>query len=307
MITEHGLLTTMDDDGPGALVRDTHGVALPSRYEIRLITPDLANKILALIYFNNFFESSVWSGIYEGQLVKKALETYHASKAFYQMPELVPNNGLSYCIWDKEFVFKKPESAAVGGACYWDDFDLNDPDLEVNGKQKLLDALDFPIVSFGLSIDKFAPGDMREWEALMKVLPLNKGLKDYYAAHDPRPKGSWEPTATGQVIDRVGTGTREAYQGQGIMKALAKFIMLEMKARGYRAIQISCGDARVHHVWTNPPPPFRSSTLVSLPMWFYEIEEDGKKIRPYEKSKVANFYHVGVLQRIGRLYMINLQ
>ncbi|KAI1136417.1 hypothetical protein F5Y05DRAFT_107999 [Hypoxylon sp. FL0543] len=277
---------------PGAPVHDTHGVELPARYEIRVITPDLADWISALSFFSHFYESPIWGAIYDGRQATEAVKAYQVCKPFYQMPEMAAKNGLSFCIWDKEFVFKKPESAAKGGACYWDDFDLNDSDLDAGGRQKLLDALDFPLVGFGLSFDKFLPGDQKEWDAVNAALPLNPPMGKYYEAHDPRPKGSWEPTAAGQVIERVGTGTRDGFHGQGLMKGLAKYIMLEMKARGYRGIQINCGAPQVHHVWSNPPKPFRSSTVGTFPTWIYETENDEKKVKPYEKSKLGNLYLV---------------
>ncbi|OTA99480.1 hypothetical protein M426DRAFT_67749 [Hypoxylon sp. CI-4A] len=279
---------------PGAQVLNTHGVQLPPRYEIRLVTPDLAEWISALSYFSHFFESTVWSSIYEGRLAVQALKAHHACKPFFQMPEMAAKNGLSYCVWDKEFAFKKHESAVNGGACYWDDFDVDDPDLEVDGRQKLLDALDFPIVSFGHSFDKFVTGDQKEWDVANGALPLNMPIGKYFENQDPRPKGSWEATGAGQVIERAGTGTRSGYHGQGLMKALATFIMLELKSRGYRAIQINCGAPQVHHVWSNPPKPFRSSTIGAFPTWIYETEEDGKKVRPYEKARWGNFYYVYV-------------
>ncbi|KAI0836897.1 hypothetical protein F5Y06DRAFT_288171 [Hypoxylon sp. FL0890] len=279
---------------PGAPVHDTHGVELPPRYEIRVITPDLADWISALSCFSHFYESPIWSAIYEGCQASQAIQAYHACKPFYQMPEMAAKNGLSFCIWDKEFVFKRPESAAKGGACYWDDFDLNDPNLELNGRQKLLDALDFPLVGFGLSFDKFLPGDQKGWDAAHRGLPLIRPMGKYFEAHDPRPKESWEPTAAGQVIERVGTGTREGYHGQGLMKGLAKYIMLEMKSRGYRGIQINCGAPQVHRVWSNAPKPFRSSTVGTFPTWIYETEENGKKVKPYEKSKLGNLYLVWI-------------
>lgn len=277
---------------PGAPISDTHGVELPSRYEIRVVTADLADSISALSYYSHFFESPTWSAIYEGRQAREALRAYHACKPFYQMPETSAKNGLSYCIWDKEFVFKQPESAAKGGVCSWDDFDVDDPDLEIDAQRKLHDALDFPIVGFGLSYDKFVPGDPKGWEAAASALPMNAPIDTFFKAHDPRPPGSWEPTAPGQVIERVGSGTREGYHGQGLMKGLANFIMLEMKSRGYRAIQINCGAPQVHHVWTNPPKPFRGSTIGAFANWIFETEEDGKKVRPFEKAGLPNFFLV---------------
>ncbi|KAL7619793.1 hypothetical protein AAE478_010336 [Parahypoxylon ruwenzoriense] len=277
---------------PGASIHNTHGVNLPPRYEIRLVTPDMADWISALAYFTHFFDSPIWSAIYEGRLASEALRAHRLCKAFYQMPEMPAKNGLSFCIWDKEFIFKRPESAAKGGVCYWDEFDINDPDLEFNGRQKLLAALDFPVVSIGLSFDKFVPGDPKGWEAALEALPLYAPMGKFYEAHDPRPKGSWEPTAAGQVIERAGTGTMDGYHGKGLMKALARFIMLEMKSRGYRAIQINCGAPQVHRVWSNPPSPFRSTTLGTFPTWIFEAEEGGKRVKPYEKSKLANLFLV---------------
>ncbi|KAI1402420.1 hypothetical protein F4819DRAFT_485566 [Hypoxylon fuscum] len=277
---------------PGAPVQDTHGVELPSRYEIRVVTAELAEWVSALSYFSHFFESPIWSAIYEGRQGREALRAHQACKTFYQMPEMAAKNGLSFCVWDKEFVFKRDESAAKGGACYWDDFDPDDPNLEVDARQKFHDALDFPLVGFGLSYDKFVPGDPKGWEDAVKALPLNEPIDTFFKTHDPRPKGSWEPTAPGQVIERVGTGTREGHHGQGLMKGLAKFIMLEMKSRGYRAIQINCGAPQVHNVWANPPRPFRGSTLGAFPNWIFELEEDGSTTKPFEKSKLANFFLV---------------
>ncbi len=96
---------------PGAPINDTHGVELPPRYEIRLITPDLSDWISALTYFNHHFESAMWSAIDEGHLASMALKAYHLGKFLYEMPEMATRNGLSYCIWDKEFVLDRDNSS----------------------------------------------------------------------------------------------------------------------------------------------------------------------------------------------------
>ncbi|KAH9905841.1 hypothetical protein F4778DRAFT_769731 [Xylariomycetidae sp. FL2044] len=277
---------------PGAPITDLHGIELPPRYEIRQITGDIADWVSALVWHGHYFTNLVFTGMCETGKAKEALKLFHGMKRWYRADGFPCKNGLSYCIIDKEFQYKRPESEVTGGACYWDEFDLEDPNLEQDGQQKLLDALDFPIVSFGFSYDKFAPGDSKIWERSMEFVPFYVPLETYHQQHDPRPKGSWEPTAAGQVIERIGTGTRQGYAGQGLMKALARFIMLEMKSKGYRAIQIGCAAPQVYHVWSNPPAPFRSSTLSSFPNWFYEEEKDGKKVRPFEKAKYSNVHQV---------------
>jgi len=66
-------------------------------------------------------------------------------------------SGLSYSIFDKEHRLERSESVATGGAVYWHDIDSDDLAIKETGCQRLLDAMNLPLVSFVLRYDKAVP------------------------------------------------------------------------------------------------------------------------------------------------------
>ncbi len=61
--------------------------------------------------------------------------------------------GLVFGIFDKTYQFRRPESQLTGGAVYFSEFDEDDPKIEIGGRQRLSEAMDFPLVSYASSYD----------------------------------------------------------------------------------------------------------------------------------------------------------
>lgn len=124
---------------------------LPSRYDIRQLGSEHSQWAAAIVIHSNVFHSSVFSVIYpddQGARFNKGMKA-----AEYLIDHQI-NSGLSYGIFDKEYSYKKTESAAAGGKFYWD------PEKDdVTGKD-ILEAMDFPLVSVALAYDGFDALDM---------------------------------------------------------------------------------------------------------------------------------------------------
>ncbi|KAL2352625.1 hypothetical protein BJ546DRAFT_1039474 [Cryomyces antarcticus] len=89
-----------------------------------------------------------------------------------------------------------------------------------------------------------------------------------------------------QVLMRNATSTRHGYEGEGLMKKLAQFLMREAKLEGYRSIQIECVNDTVTHTWCHPPHPFKGELIAEVDMETYEEEaEDGKRVRVFAPAK----------------------
>ncbi|KAI5921142.1 hypothetical protein F4810DRAFT_375980 [Camillea tinctor] len=251
------------------LITNTYGVTLPDRYEIRRLGTDVEKWTRAMGAYSSMFNSKLFEPLYrDKQPAKRVLEDYLKRPASY-LPDL--KSGLSYGIYDKKYRFKRPESYATGGAVYWDELDPNDPELEgPSGRQKLLDGMDFPLVSVAYSHDGSEPMS-RETKAQLgefvpELLPLitQVGILMASSSPDAIVPLSDQTKPPGEVLSRGGTHTREGYTGQGLMKALAHFLMHEAQARGYQKIQIGTSHEKVHQVWLHPPAPFRATIDVEF-------------------------------------------
>lgn len=69
------------------------------------------------------------------------------------------------------------------------------------------------------------------------------------------------------------------------MAAAARWLMADAAKKGCRGIQIECVNDAVHHVWANPPAPFKGTTISEFHTETYEEEVDGKKVLPFAPSK----------------------
>jgi hypothetical protein len=84
---------------------------------------------------------------------------------------------------------------------------------------------------------------------------------------------------------RNGTSTRTDYEGLGLTRKLANWLMREAALQGYRGIQIECAHDAVTNTWLHPPKPFPAELIGSVDMATYEQEtEDGSKIKPFVPS-----------------------
>jgi hypothetical protein len=85
---------------------------------------------------------------------------------------------------------------------------------------------------------------------------------------------------------RSGTATRPDYEGHGLTRKMADWLMREAAGQGYRGIQIETTHDAVTHTWLHPPKPFQAELVAKLDMATYEQEnEGGKRVRPFEPSK----------------------
>ncbi|KAI1493989.1 hypothetical protein F5X96DRAFT_79270 [Biscogniauxia mediterranea] len=285
------------------LVTETYGVHLPPRFEIRRLGTNVEKWVGAMGAYSLVFNSRLFAPLYKDrQPVKRVLDD-HAKRPAPYLHSI--KSGLSYGIYDKEYRFKRPESAATGGALYWHELDPNDPDLETpSGRQKLLDAMDFPLVSVAYSHDAADPLPREAVAQLCEYIPEFGPLLAHVgsliaASASPgvlAPLGD-ETRPRGQVLARGGTGTREDYVGRGLMRALAHFVMRDARARGYAQIQIGTSHERVHGVWSRPPAPFKATIDLLIDPREAEIPVDGhegKTERLFAKCPLTIFSNITV-------------
>lgn len=235
------------------------------------------------------FHSPVWPVVYPDNLIARSFDVFH------KLEHLVDHqieSGLSIGVFDKEYEYKTAEGKAAGGALLWDDKNL---DVDVGGKT-LLDQMDFPLVSIALSYDNFNHLNEEKIGELIGALPLFGTAYHVLAEGDKRDPASWEAKKEGEVVSRNGTSTRHDYEGKGIMGATARWLMADSAKKGFRGIQIECISDAVHHVWSNPPAPFKGTVISEFNTVTYEEDVDGKKVHVFAPSK----------QRISKIY-VNLK
>lgn len=257
---------------------------LPSRYEIRVLESKHRDWASAIVMHSNIFHSPVWPVLYPEGLAERAY--VGLGSAGYLVQHQI-SSGLSLGVFDNEYQFKNPESAATGGKLYWDSKDKG-----ADGG-KLLEQMDFPLVSVALAYDNFHHLDMEKMKPLLALLPAFGPMYGVLAKFDKRDPAAWEAKGPGEVVMRNATSTRRDYEGKGIMKKLAHYMMRDMAAKGWRGIQIECFSDAVIHVWTNPPAPYRSEEVSQFHTWSYEEEnENGETVYPFRPAK----------QRIVKVY-----
>lgn len=257
---------------------------LPSRYEIRVLGPEHIDWAAAIVMHSNIFYSTVWPIVFPE---KKTARLMAGQKAADYLIRHQIDSGYSLGVFDTEYKFKRPASAATGGKLYWD---LED---ESSNAEQLLEQMDFPLVSVALAYDSINHLDMAKLGPLIEVLPPY-GIV-YGALHDldKRDPATWEAKAPGEVIFRNATSTRHEYEGQGIMGALARYMMRWIAEKGFRGIQIETMADAVYYVWSEPPKPFSGEVVSSFEAETYEVEdEEGTKTRPMAPAK----------QRITKVY-----
>lgn len=250
--------------------------ALPPRYEIRQLTDKDIDAASAIVLHSNCFHSPVWSLVYPEA---KTQRCYDGVKPIHYLVKHQIDSGMSFGIFDKEYKFKRPESAATGGKLYWDE-----SNKDATGDE-LLEQMDFSLVTVALAYDGFNHLDMQKLAPVVALLPLFGTMYGVLAERDTRDPASWEVKGPGEVLMRNATSSRRDYEGQRLMGKLARFLMREAAAKGYRLINIETAHDAVYHVWMHPPPPFKAELVSYFTPDDYEIEEDGKKVKPYLPSK----------------------
>lgn len=263
--------------------------SLKPRYEIRQLEPKHYEWVAAIVIHSNLFHSPVWPVLYpEGvnERVHRGVEV-----ADYLCMHQI-NSGMSFGVFDTEYKFKREESKATGGKLYWDKNEKGvqeTQDREAEG-ERLLEQMDFPLVSVALSYDAFNPLDMEKMGPLMAVLPHFGPIYGVLMAGDKRDPETWQAKAHNEVLFRNATSTRHDYEGDKVMSGLARWLMREADAKGFRGIQIECVSDAVTHVWSKPPAPYKGVVASEFHTGTF-TDEEGKK--PFEPAQ----------QRITKCYV----
>jgi len=221
--------------------------SLKSRYEIRKLEPHHLQWVNAIMCHSNTFHSGVWPLIYDdiGGRVLKLVDGLE-----YLVKHQI-DSGLSYGVFDTEYEYKTEEAKKVGGKLYWNSEEpgvFEEQGLKAEG-ERLLEQMDFPLVSVALSYDGAHPLDMTKMADAMEALPHFGLIYHVLGDLDTRDPASWQATAPGEVLMRNGTSTRNDYEGEKIMSGMARWLIREAAAKGYRGIQIEClADAVSFHL-----------------------------------------------------------
>ncbi|KAK1829551.1 hypothetical protein QBC39DRAFT_262811 [Podospora conica] len=248
------------------------------RYQIRPLTPPDAPHALAILAHANVFHSPLWSTIYPDSQPARA---YFMHQAALPLITLNITSGLCFGVFDTEYAFKRPESAAAGpGGKLWWDYAAT----EATGAE-LLEQMDFPLVSVAMAYDVHPPRDGTEWAPILDVFPAFKHVSAVMERRDTRDPASWKPTRAGEVVRRAGTATRQDYAGRGLAGALTRWHVGEMRARGYRGYQVTTAHPGLSGVFLGElPGGVRGRVVARVGTGEVEGEEGGKVFAGVKKE-----------------------
>ena len=262
--------------------------SLKPRYEIRKLEVEDIPWVIAIVGHSNGFHSTVFPLVHPEDMSGRVHRMVPA--ADYLVRHQV-TSGLSFGVFDTEYQYKTEEAKKLGGKLYWD---ADEPSIEKEqgmkaAGEKMLEQMDFPLVSVALSYDANNALDMEKMGDLMVNLPLFPIVYGTLAALDKRDPTSWQPTGPGQVLFRNATSTRRDYEGEGIMAGLARWLMREAAQRGYRGIQIECLSDAVTHVWSKAEEPFKGSVVCEFQAEDWTDEGGNHAFAP-AKQRVTKCY-----------------
>ncbi|KAJ9157683.1 hypothetical protein NKR23_g312 [Pleurostoma richardsiae] len=251
--------------------------SLAPRYEIRQLTLEHIHWVKAIIAHGMLFRSSFFGAIYPTEKTGRVYRTFAATDNLIR-PQL--EEGLSYGVFDTEYEFKRPESAVTEGKLYW-----NSNDTSATGED-LLEAMDFPLVSIALSVDAVPGLGPAQLAPTFGVLPALADITRALDSLDDRDPTTLKPKDSHELLFRSGTVTRADYEGRGIMKNLAHWLMAKAGTQGFKRIQIDCIHDAVTKAWLNPPAPFISKLLGAIDnVGEFEEVVDGEVRRPFAPSQ----------------------
>ncbi|KAH8173170.1 hypothetical protein LIA77_07425 [Sarocladium implicatum] len=250
---------------------------LPPRYEIRVVPEEHQEWISALMCYGFVHRTKLWMALVpDDEKVPLTLRAYVGVK---DLALHMIRSGKTIAVYDKEYVYKRPESAASGGKLWWD---VND---KAATRAQLLEQMDFPLVHLAAAFDQFDKPSPEVQSAASGSLPPMAHAFRALASKDPRPPE--EATASGfqQTLSRVATVTQEGYEGQKLMKLTAHYMMRKTAEEGFRGMQIQAFADAVAHVWSNPPEPFKVRKICELDYYNYEeTNEDGETTFPFRPA-----------------------
>ncbi|KAJ5966242.1 hypothetical protein N7481_012956 [Penicillium waksmanii] len=252
--------------------------SLPPRYEVRVLGPEHTEWVGAICAHTNMFFSPLWPVLYPENRTERTYQMF--STGHYMMKHQI-DSGFSLGIFDKEYQFKRPESAATGGKLYWDldDASATERDLE--------NQMDFPLVSVAMAYDGIDELDMEKMKPVIGTLPLFATAYKALNELDTRDPASWKPISRGQVLMRNATSTRGPYEGRGLMRKLAEEMMKRSATLGFRGIQIETGSEAVLKVWSTPPAQFNANVIGKVHTTTYEEKnESGETVYPFRPANL---------------------
>jgi hypothetical protein len=251
--------------------------SLKPRYEIRKLEAKHLPFAAAIVAHSHGFHSSVWQYIWPDRLLGRW--TRSATEGLEYLVSHQIASGLSYGVFDTQYEYKTTEAKEAGGNVYWKRADEEDEeDVEKSqGREaeglRMLEQMDFPLVSVALSYDGFVPFEPEKMKPLLDMWPEFTTLYGTLASRDPRSPESWKPTQPGQVLMRNATSTRHDYEGQGIMAATARWLRREARLTGFRGVQIECIASAVTHMWSDGvEQPFRAKVVSEFECETLEVE-----------------------------------
>lgn len=276
-------------------VADLHGITLPPRYTIRPLDTSVAAWAKAL-QIEGFMmrESSIWAPLVPAPRAARTLGALEALDGHFAHALA---GGMSYGIFDEEYTPRRGEPGV-----YWHELDPGEEDFEHRGPEAMRDAMDFPLVCAALSVDACDPKPAAASEALYECIPLVRPLGRFLAGlraggagagGGPCPGGSgepWAPARRGELLVRSGCVTRRGYEARGLMGALNRFVLLEARARGFRAVAAGVANPSVYRSWARAPPGCRTRVVARFDVWAIELEDPdnpGRRVRPYVGSAVS--------------------
>lgn len=256
--------------------------SLKSRYEIRRLETKHAKWAAAIVIHSNLFHSPLWPNIYPTDITENCHRATAA--ADYLMMHQI-NSGWSFGVFDKEYKYKREESKATEGKLYWDSNELGV--LESEGiaaeSARLVEQMDFPLVSVALSYDAFDELDHDKMGPLIACLPHFELIYKILSEKDKRDPNPSKATAHNQVLNRNATSSRRDYEGEKVMSGMARWLMREADAHGWRGIQIETVNDAVRYVWSQPPEPYKGTIVSSFDTDTW-TDEEGKK--PFQPAKI---------------------
>lgn len=263
--------------------------SLPPRFEIRQLHPEHALWAAAIVAHSNGFHSTVWPYIYPTAIGAR-VHTITAAAEYLVQHQIA--SGMSFGVFDTEYEYKSDEAREVDGKLFW-----NAGEEGVEEKEgwraeghRMLEQMDFPLVSVALSYDAAVPLDMEKMGSLMGCLPHFGLVYHVLGERDQRDPAEWQAKGRREVLMRNATSTRHDYEGMGIMAGLARWLQREARGEGYRGIQIECLADAVTHLWSDGADrQFKGRVISEFECETWEDEEGKKPFAP-AKQRVTKCY-----------------
>ena len=241
-------------------------IDLPARYELRIVPEEHLDWIRAVMCFAFIHRTKLWTALVPED--ERTALTYGAYLGCEGLALHMIKSGKTLAVYDKEYAFKRPGSAAQGGKLWWDVED------KAANRDKLAEQMDFPLVHLAAAYDQFERPSPEAMSSAVGSLPPMGHAFGALGSRDPRSLEESMATALGQNLSRVATVTQEGYEGQKLMRLTAQYMMRKSAEEGFRAINISAFSDAVFHIWSNPPEPFKAKEICHLDYYDYEETAD---------------------------------